>query len=1355
MPTLSIQQTFALAVEHHRAGRLREAEALYRQILAQQPRHAEALHLLGVMADQAGRHDIAVDLIRQAIAVNPKLPDVYNDLGISLRDLGQLDEAIAAYRQAVALNPDDVSAFNNLGNALYDKRQLVDAIAAYRRALELRPDLPEVHANFSVALKDNLQLDEALAAARRAIALKPDYAEAHNNLGNALKDDGQLDEALAAYRRAVTLNPRSAGAHSNLVLSMHYHPDFDASAIFQECRRWNRQHAEPLKKFIQPHRNDRRPGRRLKIGYVSPDFREHPVGRFLLPLLAHHNKDDFEIFAYAQAAVPDSTTARLRSCVDVWRNTLGLSDAQVADLVYQDQIDILVDLAMHTSGNRLLVFAGKPAPVQVTYLGYCSTTGLDTIDYRLSDPYLDPPGMDESVYSERTLRLPETYWCYQPSGGAVDVGPLPALSHGHVTFGCLNNFCKVGAATLAVWTKLLRAVPNSHLLLHAHPGAHRQKVHEFLQRQGIEAHRVRFAGRLPLPDYLRLHQQIDVGLDTIPFAGGTTTCDALWMGVPVVGLVGQTAVGRAGLSILSNLGLPELVARSEEEYLQIATRLANDLPGLAHLRGTLRARMEKSPLMDAPRFARNIEAAYRQMWHTWCASPPPTMEPHNAPALDLPQALAQAVAHHQAGRLNEAESRYRQILAQQPNHAEALHLLGLLAHQVGRHDSAVDLIRQALTINPNSAEACSNLGNALLAQGKVDEAIAAFRQAIAINPHNAEAYNNVGTALCEKGQYEDALAAFRRSIQLNPNFSQTHNNLGNVFKGKGQLAEAIAAYRQAVALDPRNHKALANLGDALLAHGQLDEAIVAFQASIALEPRAATAHYNLAYILQAKGQLDAAIAAYRQVIALKPDHARAYNNLGAALLSVGQLDEAVAACRQAIALRPDNAEALSNLSNALKDMGQLDEAIAACRQAVALRPNYAHVHSNLIFELHFHPGYDAPAIAEELRRWNRQIAEPLKKFIEPHRNDRDPTRRLRIGYVSPDFRNHVVAKFLLPLLVHRDKSRVEIFAYAHVPVPDQGTQTVRSQIDTWRDIVGLSDAQAADLIRQDRIDILVDLSLHSAHNRLLVFARKPAPVQVTYLAYCSSTGLDTVDYRLTDPYLDPPGMDESVYSERTFRLPQTYWCFAPSIDAIDVGGLPALQQGTITFGCLNNFCKISPPALAVWAKLLRALPGARLVVHAHQGSHRQRMLRQLEQQGIAPQRVRFVDRLTLEEYFRLYQQIDIALDPFPYNGGTTTCDALWMGVPVVSLAGRTAVGRTGASILSNVGLTELVAGSEEQYVQIAAALAGDLPRLRQLRATLRQRMQESALMDAPRFARDVEAAYRQMWQTWCVSSTAR
>ena len=424
----------------------------------------------------------------------------------------------------------------------------------YRQAIALKPDLAEAHYNLGNALRDNGQLDEAISSYKQALRLKPDFGKVHNNLGNVLKSTGQLDEAIDCYRQAVRFSHNSAGFHSNLVYALPLHPGYDAGMIFGEVRRWNQEHAEPLRELIRPHTNDRNPDRRLRIGYVSPDFREHVVGQNLLPLLREHDQARIEIFCYANMVRHDALTDQLRRHANAWRSIVGRSDSQAADLIRQDGIDILVDLALHTAHNRLPIFARKPAPVQVTYLGYCGSTGMEAMDYRLSDPYMDPPDADLSLYSERTIRLPETYWCYGVAGPTPEPSPPPAMAAGYATFGCLNNFAKVSPPALDLWAEILRRVPRSRLIVHSHPGTHLDAVRERFAGKGISPDRLEFVGRQPWPQYVQTYGRIDIALDPFPWGGGITTCDALWMGVPVVSLLGRTAVGRGGASILANVG---------------------------------------------------------------------------------------------------------------------------------------------------------------------------------------------------------------------------------------------------------------------------------------------------------------------------------------------------------------------------------------------------------------------------------------------------------------------------------------------------------------------------------------------------------------------------------------------------------------------------------------------------------------------------------------------------------------------------------------------------------------------------------------------------------------------------------
>jgi predicted O-linked N-acetylglucosamine transferase (SPINDLY family) len=403
--------------------------------------------------------------------------------------------------------------------------------------------------------------------------------------------------------------------------ALHFCSDYDAKALLAEHRKWGELHERPLANQRRSFDNDPDPDRRLKIGYVSADFCNHPVGRFLVPLFASHDHRQVEICCYSDQMKPvDSTTRQLKGAADRWQIIKGISDVELAELIRKDRIDILVDLAQHSADNRLMTFAHKPAPVQVTWLGYPGTTGLNAMDYRLTDLYLDPPGQGDENYTECSIRLPHCFWCYEPLETTSPVNALPAMQNGYVTFGCMNRFNKVTTASLELWRRILLAVPNSRLLIHSPIGDHLNAIRRRFVEGGIASRRVEFIERQPMPRYLWEYYRMDIGLDPFPHGGGTVTCDSMWMGMPVVTLSGRTAVGRGGVSLLSNVGLPELIAHSEEEYLSIAVELASDLPRLAALRAGLREKMKASPLMDGKRFAGDMEAAYRQMWRMWCAS---------------------------------------------------------------------------------------------------------------------------------------------------------------------------------------------------------------------------------------------------------------------------------------------------------------------------------------------------------------------------------------------------------------------------------------------------------------------------------------------------------------------------------------------------------------------------------------------------------------------------------------------------------------------------------------------------------------------------------------------------------------
>ena len=543
------------------------------------------------------------------------------DEGVAHHRVGRFAEAEAAYKRVLAVQPDNADALHLLGVIAHQLGRCDRAVELIGKAIAVRPDVADYHNNLGAALNVQGRLDEAAAALARAIELEPGDVAAHNNLGNTLKQQGRLDEAVACYRSAVELDPGFAHAYSNLLSCLHYQPNCDARAIFEEHRKWNAQLAAPLSKEPQHHANSPDPDRRLRIGLFSHGFRRHPVGYFAVSVFEAHDRDAVGLHCYTNSVLCDDFTERITNASDSWQSIVGMSDEDVAALVRRDAIDILVDLSGHFEGSRLLVFARRPAPVQVKWVGgQFNPTGMDTIGYFISDPVATPPGAD-ALYSEEVVRLPDGYVCYEPPDYAPAVGPLPALSRSHVTFSCFNNLSKVNDGTIELWSRILRRIDGSRLVLKSkqfNDDAMQSRYRAMFEAHGIAPERLDLFGHSPHAELLAMYNGIDVALDPFPYSGGLTTCEALWMGVPVVTMPGPTFAGRHSATHLCNVGLDDWVVNSPESYVAQVERWCGDLEGLAGLRAGLRQRMIESPLCDAPRFARNLEDAYRKMWRTWC-----------------------------------------------------------------------------------------------------------------------------------------------------------------------------------------------------------------------------------------------------------------------------------------------------------------------------------------------------------------------------------------------------------------------------------------------------------------------------------------------------------------------------------------------------------------------------------------------------------------------------------------------------------------------------------------------------------------------------------------------------------------
>jgi len=639
--------------------------------------------------------------------------------------------------------------------------------------------------------------------------------------------------------------------------------------------------------------------------------------------------------------------------------------------------------------------------------------------------------------------------------------------------------------------------------------------------------------------------------------------------------------------------------------------------------------------------------------------------------------------------------------------------------------------------------------------GRLDDAEAACRAMLAQDTAQPDALFLLGLIAQRRGNTDEAVERIRAALKRNRRNPLFHNALGMVQAARGRGSEAVAAFREALALAPRYADAHVNLGNALLKRGDGIGAVECFRRAIEIEPTLAAAHFNLGNALLAQNDA-AAIDVYRRAIALQPDLADAHMNLGVVLRRQGQAQAAVACFRRAIELRPDSAAAYDNLAGILTEMGNLDEAVAANHRALELGPANAEAHSNLIFNLNFDASLGLAEHQAERRRWAARHADALAPSVAPNPTDRDPERRLRIGYVSAHFRAYAASYAFGGVLTHHDPAKVEIFCYSDTRQADELTAIFRGAAQHWRDTADLGDAALAERIARDRIDILVDLVGHMSSHRLLVFARKPAPIQITAWGEPTGTGLKTMDYLFADPVLIPPA-ERGLFAEQIIDLPGALGYWTPE-KVPAPGPLPARTNGFVTFGSFNRRAKITPEVLREWSAILRALPDARLVLKAKQfgdPAEQDSLRGAFARAGMPVDRVTFLGQTGRAEHFAAYRTLDLALDPFPHGGGMTTLDALAMGVPVITRTGRTIPSRLAASCLTALGLTQFIASDAAGTLTTTVAAARDLGALETLRAALPDRLAHSSIGDARRYTAAVEDAYRAAWRRYCAAAEGR
>lgn len=992
----------------------------------------------------------------------------------------------------------------------------------------------------------------------------------------------KMGDAARAYYYAIEASeaasdlPQKRFDFSSALFTANHLEALDASDIFSLHRLY-----ETLLKDIKPLPTFEKQHKKIRIGYFSPDFRYHPVAFFIMGLIKQYDRQIFTVYCYSNSEKQDAVTADIRQSVDVWRDVHKLSAKEAARQIQADEIDILVELAGHTAGNGMDVLAYRPAPIQICGIGYISTTGLSCVDYFITDPFCTTTEQ-EKLFIEKPLYLEHTHFCYTPSSNAPLCSHEVCADERPIVFGCFNKAKKISDTSLRCWKEILSLVENSKLLLKA--GEYdddfgRKLMIEKLERAGIAMEQVILEGASE--DYLERYNSVDIALDTYPCGGGTTTFEALYMGVPVITLVGERHVARFGYSILKNLGIDAWIAFSVEEYIEKAVALAKDRQQLDKWHQTLREKLQKSVLMDTKAYTSTIELQYLRIYY------------ERVPLEERIQLFSQAV-------------KFGNFFIKNEQYTEALQCAKIMLAIDGKNPAALLM----------AAGAYLNLG-------AIPESMKKLQMLLEDQPTHIEGLTILAHCYKKAQQYVTARNVLEKAFQIVKNEQFQHYKSGEICSLLGSVQSMLGN-------------------------------------------RSAMQYFML------------------------------------------------------------SSEVEAEMNKKIQD------------------------YSNALFAAH----YQDELTNEELY----QLHCGYNKFfaaVQPYPLRFASHKRLRIAYVSADLHYHPVAYYALCMAEYHDTERFELYYYHAGRENDVITERFKQRADVWRDISALQDAEAAQLIYQDEIDVLIDLSGHTAHNRLGIFAYRPAALQISGIGYFHSTGLQMMDYLLSDSFCDPPEEQAVYFSERILYLPHTHWCYQPLAEMPSVGEAPCLKNGYITFGSFNNFSKTTDTMLKVWRDILLKLPQSRLILKSRLFSSAEGLAYtkvRLQRLEVPVERIEF--RPANGNYLNEYNDIDICLDTFPYQGGATTCEALYMGVPVVVLIGKRHGSRFGKSILNNIGCSELLADTLEEYKSKAMLLAQDIYRIERYRKELRSKMEQSALMNPVQYMKNFEEAVLLAWKRKCIMENA-
>jgi predicted O-linked N-acetylglucosamine transferase (SPINDLY family) len=1306
----NIQNLILSAQEYIAAKDLKSAARALRDAASLEPWRKEPLILLASVEALEGKVEESIELLGAASIVAPTDRAIFTQLGAALTKANRFAEAAGIFLQIHELDSHEPGSLHNAGVCFQRSHQIQRAEETLTRVTESFPDWAEGHRTLSTLLREQNRFEDALRHLLRATEIQPDQSRDLIDLGAIYARVGQLPTAIDCFKRGYLLDPQSRSAFDNLLTSALCDSRLRRHDIESLFKRADALHPRPISP-LETHPRSAAEPRKVRIGFVSPDLHRHAVTSFLLPLIKELSRDRFEIVILSNSRKTDAITLRIHNLVHHWEDISMLSDAVACERVRELGVNALVDLTGHFQSNRLGIFALRAAPVQITMIGCMSTTGLAEMDYRITDAGLDPLG-DEVWGSEELVRLDCGAVCLEEPDLAPEVGPLPATRNGYITFGSFNNLAKVGPEVLQVWATTLKSVPESRLHIVAEQGS---RIIERLGVHGIAPSRITVLNRMPEPEYLAAHQQIDILLDTFPYNGFTITLLGAFMGVPCLTCHGEIPSARTAATVMSRLGLERFAASRPSGIPSIAASLCSDLTSLASIRTSLRATMRKV-WMDAPSYAAEFSNWLIKTLQTKSSPLPVRPEP------DVRQSQLEST------RRNTLREELLKILNSPSVPSKALEEILRIADKSGLDDVGAKVAQRLLPRDTSDPLVALRLFEATASTDKAraieyclesgwhlrSAPIAKWlwaRIRVKQNPVDltralidcwADSPECPPDLLLERAKeiaktshdWTEISEGFLTALSRGSNAFDTWMSMAYAATSRRPVSDVLDCVRKALIARPGDPTAIAFLGGVLNEAGEHQSASLCTTIAIRVFPNQGAYVLSHSLALEKLFRLDEAVFFAEKALALMPHNPEAYKHLAFCEIRISRADRAVRTLREASRRFPSDTVIFSNM--------------LYCE-------NYVSQPDDLLFEKHC-------LYQSHLESFGVSSLNLTPKSVKTH-------GRLRIGVVSGDFRKHSVSYFVKPWLRHLDRSRFETVLFDTGNTSDETTEEFRSMSDHWITANTIKDEEFAELLRAEELDVVCELSGHTQSNRLGALARRCAPLQVTLIGAMQTTGLKEMDVRLSDAWMDPPGTTEQFHTEQLVRLKHGGWVFEPPAGMPEVQALPAFKNGYVTFGSFNNTAKITTEVLDAWAAVMHQVKKSRLLLN---GFHFPTIRDALVRRGIDSSRLEFIGRPAGADYYTQHHRVDIALDTFPFNGLTVTCFAAWMGVPTLSHPEVRPASRVGYAIANRLGISdEIIAPNRASLPHQAVKLASDWNRLAVIRSELRQRAMDSIASSAP------------------------